>query len=55
MSTQQLLYLDDLRVGQRFTSGSHALDRSQIIAFASQFDPQPFHVDEAAAKDTLWC
>jgi acyl dehydratase len=51
---RRLLYLDDLRVGQRFTSGAHALDRSQIRAFASQFDPQPFHLDEAAAKDTLF-
>jgi acyl dehydratase len=51
---RRLLYLDDLRVGQRFTSGAHALDRSQIVAFASQFDPQPFHLDEAAAKDSLF-
>jgi acyl dehydratase len=44
------LYLDDLRVGQRFTSDTHALDEGQLIAFASQFDPQPFHLDAAAAK-----
>ena len=44
------LYLDDLRVGQRFTSGTHALDEAQVIAFASQFDPQPFHLDGAAAQ-----
>jgi acyl dehydratase len=48
------LYLDDLHVGQRFTSGKHALDQAQVIAFASQFDPQPFHLDEAAAKSTLF-
>jgi acyl dehydratase len=48
------LYLDDLQVGQRFTSGSHALDEGQIISFASQFDPQPFHTDPAAAKDTMF-
>ena len=45
------LYLEDLRVGDRFTSPEHALDAAQIVAFAAQFDPQPFHLsDEAAAK-----
>ncbi|MGH8580359.1 MAG: hypothetical protein ACREVK_09675 [Gammaproteobacteria bacterium] len=33
------LYLDDLQVGQRFTSKSHAVDEAQIKAFARQFDP----------------
>jgi len=44
------LHLDDLAVGQRFTSGSLTLDGAHIMAFAAQFDPQPFHLDEAAAK-----
>lgn len=48
------LYLDDLRVGQRFTSGTHAIDADEIKAFARQFDPQPFHLDERAAKDTFF-
>jgi len=48
------LYLDDLHVGQRFSSGTHAVDEVQIKAFAGQFDPQPFHLDEAMAKDTLF-
>jgi acyl dehydratase len=48
------LYLDDLRVGQRFTSATHALDEGQVIAFAAQFDPQPFHLDGAAAKDMFF-
>jgi len=48
------LYLEDLRVGQRFSSGAHALDEAQIKAFAGQFDPQPFHLDDATAKDTLF-
>lgn len=49
-----LLYLDDLRVGQRFTSGRHALDEAQIKSFATQFDPQPFHLDEEAAEASLF-
>ncbi|MBS1957633.1 MAG: MaoC family dehydratase [Cyanobacteria bacterium SZAS-4] len=48
------LYLDDLKVGQTFLSGTHALDEAQIIAFASSFDPQPFHTDAAAAEDTFF-
>ena len=48
------LYLDDFHVGQRFTSGAHAIDAAQIKAFARQFDPQPFHLDEAAAKGSLF-
>ena len=47
-------YLDDLQVGQRFTSGTHALDMAQIQAYARQFDPQPFHTDPAAAQDSLF-
>jgi acyl dehydratase len=48
------LYLEDLYVGQRFTSGAHAVDEAQIKAFAGQFDPQPFHLDDAAARSTLF-
>jgi acyl dehydratase len=48
------LYLDDLHVGQRFTSGAHGLDEAQIKAFAIQFDPQPFHTDEHAAERTFF-
>lgn len=47
-------YLDDLQVGDRFTSAEHALDEAQIKAFALQFDPQPFHLDHEVAKGTLF-
>lgn len=49
-----LHYLDDLTVGQRFVSPSHTLDDGQIKAFAGQFDPQPFHLDDDAARGTLF-
>ena len=52
--TQDRLYLEDLHVGQRFTSGTHTIDAAQIKAFAAQFDPQPFHLDDAAAQGTLF-
>ena len=47
-------YLEDLRVGQRFLSGTHRIDEKQIRGFAEQFDPQPFHLDAEAAKATLF-
>src|SRR5271166_3305996 len=48
------LFLDDLHVGQRFASASHTIGEGEIKAFAAQFDPQPFHLDGEAAKDTLF-
>lgn len=54
MTPSTPLYLDDLHTGQRFTSGSHALDDAQIKAFAALYDPQPFHLDDAAARGTLF-
>src|ERR1700736_3328144 len=48
------LYLDDFHVGQRFTSATRVIDAAQIKAFARQFDPQPFHLDEEAAKGTMF-
>ena len=54
LGRKELLYLDDLYVGQRFSSGTHLIDEEQIKAFARQFDPQPFHLDAEAAKETLF-
>ena len=48
------LYLEDFHVGQRFTSATHVMDAEEIKAFAHQFDPQPFHLDEAGAKETFF-
>ncbi|MGA7383974.1 MAG: hypothetical protein WBW81_04550 [Methylocella sp.] len=48
------LYLDDLQIGQRFTSGTHVVDEERIKAFARQFDPQPFHLDNEVARGTLF-
>ena len=44
------LYLDDLKPGDVFESGEYALNAEDIKAFARQFDPQDFHLDEAAAE-----
>jgi len=48
------LYLEDFTVGRRFVSVAHPLDADQIKAFASRFDPQPFHLDEAAARTSFF-
>ena len=48
------LYLDDLRVGQRFTSGTHVMEAARIKEFAAEFDPQPFHLDESAAQASIF-
>jgi acyl dehydratase len=45
-------WFDDLKLGMRFTSGKVTVTREDIKRFASEFDPQPFHLDEAAAEKT---
>jgi acyl dehydratase len=47
-------YLDDLAVGQRFSTGSVTVDAEAIKAFAGSYDLQPFHLDEDAARDTFF-
>ncbi len=48
------LYLDDLHVGQRFAAGPVTVSAAEIKSFAGAFDPQPFHLDEAAAEATVF-
>jgi acyl dehydratase len=48
------LCLEDLSVGQRFVSRTFLVDAEAIKAFAREFDPQPFHLDAEAAKETLF-
>jgi acyl dehydratase len=50
----QGLYLEDLHAGQRFVSGTHRMDEAKIKEFAREFDPQPFHLDEAAARASVF-
>jgi len=52
--TKGALYLEDLHVGQKFTSGTYRMDESRIKAFAAEFDPQPFHLDDAAARQSVF-
>jgi acyl dehydratase len=52
--TRPKLFLEDLHPGQTFESGSHTLTAAEIKDFAARFDPQSFHLDEEAAKDSLF-
>jgi acyl dehydratase len=47
-------YLEDFAVGQTFGSGPLRIDRERALAFAAEFDPQPFHLDEAAARRSIF-
>ena len=47
-------YLEDFAVGQTFGSGRLRIDGERALAFAAEFDPQPFHLDEAAAALDFW-
>lgn len=48
------LFLDDLKIGDHFTSSSYTLEKEKLLEFASDYDPQPFHLDDELAKDTLF-
>lgn len=48
------LWLEDLAVGQTFESASRSLSVEAVKAFAAEFDPQPFHLDEAAAEASFF-
>jgi len=47
-------YLEDFAVGQTFSSGRLRIDRERIKIFAAEFDPQPFHIDEEHARNTMF-
>jgi acyl dehydratase len=46
-------WFDDLKIGMRFKTGETKVSKEDIKRFASEFDPQPFHLDEAAAENTM--
>ena len=54
MTSQSKLYFEDFTPGRIFNSGSVVVDAGAIKAYAAQFDPQPFHLDEESAKQTFF-
>ena len=49
-----LLYLEDLAPGMTWETAAHTLTADEMTAFAASFDPQPFHLDDAAGRDSLF-
>ena len=47
------LYWEDFSPGRVFEHGPRRVTREEIVSFAAEFDPQPMHLDEAAARDTM--
>jgi acyl dehydratase len=47
-------YWEDFKVGETAPLGERTLSKEEIIAYAKQYDPQPFHVDEEAGKQSLF-
>ena len=51
---QPIRSFDELSVGQEFRFGTMRMPLDEVLDFARRWDPQPFHVDEARAKETLY-
>ncbi len=54
MSLDRTLYWEDFEVGETVAIGSHTFTPDEMIDFARKFDPQPFHIDPVAAKDSYF-
>jgi acyl dehydratase len=54
LSETHKYYWEDFKPGDTFPMGERAIDRDEVMAFARQFDPQPFHIDEAAAERSIY-
>jgi acyl dehydratase len=49
-----VLYWEDFKVGETVEMGSHRFSAQEIVEFGRQFDPQPFHVDPEAARESFY-
>ncbi|HZK89261.1 MAG TPA: MaoC family dehydratase [Stellaceae bacterium] len=47
-------YFEDFAVGQKFPSAARRVEAAEVTAFAAEYDPQPFHLDDAAAKESVF-
>lgn len=48
------VYYEDIEIGRTLRSGTFTVERDKMIAYASTWDPRPFHVDEARARESLY-
>lgn len=51
---KNLIYYEDLEIGQKIKLGSISISKNEIISFAEKFDPQPFHTNEIKAKESIF-
>jgi acyl dehydratase len=54
MKSYPLRFFEDFKVGDRFVSAQATLTREECLAFARSYDPQPFHLDDAAAESSMF-
>lgn len=54
MGNEDLLYFEDLEVGEEFDCGSIEVTEDEMLEFAERYDPQPIHVDKEAAKESIY-
>ena len=47
-------YFEEIEVGETASFGEYVMEREEMVSFAEQFDPQPFHLDEAAAAESMF-
>jgi len=47
-------YFEDYLAGEVLEGGDHLVTREEIVTFASRYDPQPFHLDDDAARDSIY-
>jgi acyl dehydratase len=49
-----IIYFEDIKVGDQNPSISMLVEKAEVIEFASKWDPQPWHIDEALAKQSMF-
>ena len=54
MNKHPKYYWEDFKVGDTAPIGERVVDQAEMIAFAKEYDPQPFHIDEDAAKESMF-
>lgn len=52
--TNETRYFEDLAVGEEVACGSVEVTKEEMVAFAERYDPQPFHINEEAAHDSMY-
>ena len=54
MSHEPDIFWEDFNLDSRVSMGTVSVDRDEVIEFAKRYDPQPFHVDPEAAKESIY-